>query len=60
MLKKEKIKIDAVYDACEHFEGKMKRSRKRLRAGIEKSKPETYARKEYLWKHDYDALMLIH
>ena len=55
-LKKEKRKIDAIYDACDHFEVKMNKSRKRLKDAIKNSNTKTYATKQYSWKADYEAL----
>jgi hypothetical protein len=57
LQKKQKRKLEMVYDAVAHFEQKMKKRRIMLHENIKKSKSKTYERRTYWWREEYDAIM---
>lgn len=57
LLKKQKRKLEMVYNAVSHFEQKMKKRRIMLNENIQKSKTKTYQRRSYWWRDEYDAIM---
>ena len=54
---RKKRKIERVHQAVEHFEKKMNRRRKRLKANIKKSKNKSFNQTVYSWQSEYDAIM---